>query len=106
MKCLPVGIYLPTWKDVIKFAGLFKIVSEVGPLPLHCRTKKWPFPDLLPTVGCSEKISPRQGDPTALGRQEHDNPTKQQDKHLGLENGRGQTHGETPCELFFERQSY
>ena len=30
---------------------------------VNCRSKKWPFPDPLPTVGCSEKISLRQGDP-------------------------------------------
>ena len=33
---------------------------------INCRTKKWSFPDPLPTVRRSEKISLRQGDPQRL----------------------------------------
>ena len=44
------------------------------------------------------KNIPQTRRPPVLGRHEHNNPTKEQDKHLGLEKGRGQTHGETPCE--------
>ena len=41
----------------------------------------------------------------ALGRHEHNNPTKEQDKHLGLEKGQGQTHGETPLRTVFVRDN-
>jgi len=49
------------------------------------------------------KNIPQTRRPPALGRHGHNNPTKEQDKHLGLEKRRGQTHEETPREIPIEQ---